>query len=129
RDTTTFSDSGSAYAAYATIGSLLLSDLGDPPARIQSILLASAATGTALTVSVLLNEISGSFTTIPKSNTDPPQLSGTAYASSTLNMDEYQWLGVATPLPIWIKHVQVKITMSASDTVKNEVFSVSLSPQ
>jgi hypothetical protein len=128
RDTTTFSDSGSAYAAYATIGSLLLSDLGDAPAKISSVLLASAATGTALTVGVLLNEISGSFTNIPKSNSDPPQLSGTAYASSTLNMDEYQWLGAATPLPIWIKHIQVKITMSASDTVKNEVYGVSLSP-
>ncbi len=128
RDTATFSDSGSAYSAYATIGSILLSDLGDQPASIQSVLLAYAAVGTDLTVSVLPNEVSGSFTSIPLSNSDPPQLSGTAYESSTLKMKEYQWLGVGSPLPNFLKHVQIKITMSASDTVKNEVYSASLSP-
>ena len=121
RSLTTFADSGSSYAAYATIGSLVLSEPGEKPSTIKSILLTSAAVGTAIAVSVLPNEISGSFTSIPLSRSDPWQL----IASSTINMKCYDWLGVQSALANCIKHVQIKITMP-TEAAKNEIFSMSV---
>lgn len=128
RDPTVFADSGSSYAAYATVGSITLSEAGEQAVgKLQSILLVSKAVGTAIVVGVLPNEISGSFTSIPLSNNDPPLLSGTSFASSTINMKEYQWLGVATPLPNYIRHLQIKITFP-TEAAKNEVYSLGLIP-
>jgi hypothetical protein len=127
RDPTVFQDSGSSYTAYGTVGSIVLSQPGDKPVGLDSIILTSAAVGSAIAVGVLLNNISGSFTNIPLSNSDPPKLAGTSFASSTINMNEYQWLGVATPLPNHIKHVQIKITFP-TEAAKNEVYSMSLDP-
>lgn len=124
RDVNTYSDAGSAYTQpYATIGSLVLSPAGEKQAaRVNSFVLQFAAVGTALTVSVLPNETSGSFTNIPVSNDDPWQLP----ASSTINQKTYQWLGVQSFLPNIIRHLQIKIALPASDTVKNEIFTLSL---
>jgi hypothetical protein len=124
RDVTTFSDAGSAYAQpYATVGSLVLSQAGEKVlARVDGFILQSAAVGTALAVLTLPNEISGSFTNIPLTHNDPPQLP----ASATINQKTYRWLGVQSALPNGIRHLQVKITMPSADTVKNEIFTLSL---
>lgn len=121
RDTATFADSGSAYAAYATIGSLVLSEPGEPIVKPGTLVVTSAAVGTALTVQVLPNEISGSFTTIPSNAADPFQLP----ASSTISMKRYSWLGVQTPLPALVKHMQIKITMP-TEAFKNEIFTLGI---
>lgn len=121
RDTTTFSDAGTAYAAWAVIGSLPFSQGGeDNTGKAEKIVIQSAATGTALQVWVLPNEISGTFTQIPQSVNDPSFLA----ASSTINMKRYDWNGVQTPLPNALRHMQVKIVMPSTDTVQNEIFGV-----
>ena len=122
RDPSTFADSGLAYAAYATVGSIVMSEPGEAAAIVKALMLTSAAVGSALTVDVLPNEVSGSFTNIPLSNSDPWQLP----ASSTINMKQYQWKGVQTPLSQIVKHLQVRITMSATDTVKNEIYTIGI---
>ena len=65
---------------------------------------------------------------VPISNNDPAKLSGTGSLSepTTINMKEYQWNGVGSPLPNYIRHLQIKITLNASDTVKNEIYALAL---
>lgn len=122
RDPTDFQDGGTNYSAYATIGSLPLSEFGqDAPARVKSVVAVSSTAGTAMTVSVLPNEISGSFTTLPFTASDPWQLP----ASSTIGQNRYDWLGAQSPLPNAIRHLQVKITMPI-ENAKNEIYGVSL---
>jgi hypothetical protein len=120
RDPTVFADSGTAYSAFATIGSIVLSEPGEPAVMVKSVVVTSAAVGTNLVIAVLPNEISGSFTTIPFAAADPFQLP----ASSSLNMKRYDWKGVQTPLAQIVKHLQVKLTLPATDTVKNEIFTL-----
>jgi hypothetical protein len=75
-----------------------------------------------MTISVLPNETSGTFTSIPLTRADPWQLP----SSATITMNAYDWLGVGTTLANIIRHIQIKVTMSASDTVKNEIYTLSL---
>jgi len=124
RDPSTTSDAGTAFSAFATVGSIVLSEPGEkPPYRIKSMLLTSAAVGSALGLSVLPNEISGSFTSIPLSKSDPWELP----ASTTINMKSYDWLGVQTVLANCIRHLQIKITFP-TEAAANEVFSLSITP-
>lgn len=121
RDVNTFSDAGTTYSAFATVGSLVMSPAGEPATNINKLVIVSTHVGTALSVGVLPNEVSGSFTNIPFTNADPWQLP----ASSTIDMKEYKWLGVQSPLPNIVKHVQVKITLP-SEAFKNEIYSLSV---
>ena len=121
RDTSTFSDAGSAFSGYATIGSIVLAPAGAPVAKVQNIAVHSAAVGAALTIGVLPNEVSGSFTNIPLSNSDPWQLP----ASSTINMKMYQWLGVQSALAAIVKHLQIKITLP-TEAAHNEIYSLTI---
>jgi hypothetical protein len=122
RDTTVFTDAGSAYQAYGIIGSIVLSQSLEDPAMVESICLISAAVGAALTVAVLPNEISGSFTALVNPVAEPFQLP----ASTTLNMQRWDWKSNQSAKPQLVKHVQVKVTMPATDTVKNEIYSLSI---
>jgi hypothetical protein len=122
RDTSTFADSGSAYSAFATVGSVVLSEPGEQVAIVKSLLVTRSTTGTGLTVAVLPNEISGSFTTIPFQAADPYEL----VASSTINMSRYDWKGAASALPQLVKHLQVKVTFPNTDTVKNEIYTLGI---
>jgi hypothetical protein len=121
RTPTTFQDSGSSYSAFATVGSLTLSEAGQDAAHVESVLVTSAAVGSALTVSVLPNEISGSFTALGTAVNDPWRLP----ASSTLNMKRYDWNTVATPLANEIRHIQIKVTLP-TEAAKNEVYTLGL---
>lgn len=122
RDPTSFSDNGTAYAANGIVGSIVLSDSGEDAAMVESIFLTSNAVGTALSVSVLPNETSGSFTPLSNPVPEPPQLP----ASSTINMQRWDWKTNTSAKAQLVKHVQVKITMPATDTVQNEVYTLSV---
>ncbi len=77
---------------------------------------------TAVGVAVLPNETSGSFTPLVNPVNDPPQLP----ASSTINMQRWDWKTNTSAKAQLVKHMQVKITMPATDTVKNEVYTLSV---
>lgn len=117
--------SSATYTAFATIGSILLSPMGSrSTAKIDSFVVASAINGgTAPTLSVLPNEISGSFTNIPYSNQDPFSLP----ATSTVARQEFQWLGVQTQLPNAMRHVQVKLSFIAENQ-PGEIYSLAFTP-
>ena len=94
-------------------GSLVLSPPGTGTlAHIKNITLEYPTTGTDLTLSVLPNEVSGSFTSIPFGTTDPYQLT----ASSTISMRRHDWMGVASVLPDAVKHLQIKVSFPQAST-------------
>jgi hypothetical protein len=81
-------------------------------ARIDDILLQLMPVGTYPTVSVLLNEISGSFTALPNPVNDPPSLA----ASSTVTQKRHYLKSAQTPLPQQANHLQIKVSFVAENT-------------
>jgi hypothetical protein len=78
RDLTTFTDNGTPYPAYATVGGIPLCSQGQI-AAIKFLALDFAGVGSFPTVSILLNGISsnpGDFTQVPFTVMDPAELYG-----------------------------------------------------
>jgi hypothetical protein len=117
----TFLDDGSTYAGFFTVGSLVLA----PPrktAKIESILAEVVPVGTYPTISVLLNEVSGTFTALPNPVADPPLLA----ASTTLLMKRHDLRAAQTPLPLEVRHLQIKVSWPA-ENFKNELTGLGIS--
>lgn len=116
----TFLDDGSTYTGFITVGSLILA----PPrktARVESVLTEVMPVGTYPTIAVLLDEISGSFTTLPNPVPDPPLLA----ASTTVLMKRHDFKAAQTPLPQDIRHMQVKVSWVA-ENFKNEFLGLGI---
>jgi hypothetical protein len=116
----TFLDDGSTYSGFFTVGSLVLA----PPrktAKVSSVLMEVMPVGTYPTVAVLLDEISGSFTTLPNPVADPWRKG----ASSTVLMKRHDLQAATTPLPMEVRHMQVKVSF-ASENAKNEVLGMGI---
>lgn len=116
RSLTSFLDGASTYSGYCTFGSMVFSAPGVQPISLRNFVLEYTTAGTDLTLAVLPNEVSGSFTNIPFQTTDPYMLP----ASSTIKMRRYDWLATTTPLPNQIKHCQFKVTLP-TENAKNEL--------
>ncbi len=114
-------DAGVSFTGFATIGSIVLSEPGENEYYVQNLLVTSAAVGTDLVIAVLPNEISGSFTNIPKTVQDSWRLP----ASSSINMFRYDWAGNQSAIAKLVKHFQTKITLP-TENAKNEIFSLSI---
>ena len=126
RDTSTFTDDGSTYPAWATVGSLMVA----PPrqvANIASVLIDATAIGTYPTVSVLLNETTdlgsapATFITLPNPVPDPPQLA----ASQSIWMKRHDLKAAQYPLSGHVRHMQVKIAFP-SEAHPNELLGLGL---
>lgn len=119
RSLTTFTDNGSAYTWFATIGSIVLTLPGEL-AAIESItteMIASESTQCA--VAVLIDEISGSFETLSISTNDPPQL---AASSSVLSNRFFLSPGTVPPLG---RHIQIKLSGGAVAT-QDEILALTI---
>ncbi len=121
RDLTSYTDLGGTYSAFATVGSIVVAVPGTV-AGLESVLIERAAVGSAPTVSVLLNEISGSFTALPNPVADPALLP----ASSTIIAVRHDLKAAASPLPQFIRHLQVKIDFGSSSTAADELLGLGL---
>jgi hypothetical protein len=126
RDTSTWSDDGTAYAAYVTIGSLNIA----PPrqvANIASVLGQFSAVGTYPTVSVLLNEIAdlgtfpATFVALPNPVPDPPQLPQT----QTIWTKRHDFKAAQNPLSGHVSNMQIKVTF-ATEAYANEILGIGL---
>lgn len=124
RDTSLYTDDGTTYTANAIIGTLTLAPPGQL-ATIGSVQVEAMPVGTYPTVSVLLNEISGSFIPLPNPANDPPQYDGTAFASTTVWSKRHYLKSAAKPLPTQIKHLQIKVSFAA-ENAKGELLGVSI---
>lgn len=126
RDTNTYADDGTAYSAYAIVGSITIA----PPkavAKLDSILIQAAAVGTYPTVSVMLNEINdtgtapATFTTLPNPVPDPPKLP----QSLSIWTKRHDLNNAQIPLPHAVQHLQVKI-LFATEAAASELFGLGI---
>lgn len=123
RDITVFSDNGTSYTWFATIGSIVLA-LPSLLAVIESITTEmNNASATQCAVAVLIDEISGTFetlnVTLDNPSSDPPQLP----TSKTVLSNRF-YLSPGTVPPIG-RHLQVKLSGSAVNT-KDELLALTV---
>lgn len=122
RDLNTFSDNGTAYAAFVTLGSLVLAPPGSK-ITLDSILLERMPVGSAISVGILSDEISGSFVDLGSGVNEPPEL---AASTSVIALRHYLNAS-ATPLSGILRHCQLKFTF-ATEAAKNEILGIALAP-
>lgn len=122
RDTTSFTDWRGVYPAYATIGTLVLAAPGDTMV-LDSILIERMPVGTAHTLSVLLNELTGTFVTLPNPVPDNHKLP----ATTTIISLRHDLKAATTPLAQIIRHLKVKVSF-ASEAFKNEILGLAIKP-
>ena len=120
-----FSDFGTAYSAYFTIGSIILANPGQL-AELGFLTADFARVGTSPGVAVLMDEVAGVFSPLPNAISDPPRLYGLFGAPVSLYSNRYNFKqsppGGGTPPPVWCRHLQIQVSFGA-DTVQNEIFT------
>ena len=123
RDPSVYSDIGTAYNAYATIGSIVLAQPGQL-AYVKLLTTDSEAVGTPLTLKVQLDEIAplsaGYFENLVLYVPDPTQVD----APNSLYAQRFYMS--QTQQPAVCRHLQVLVSFGATDTVKNELLAISL---
>jgi hypothetical protein len=118
RDVTTNSDNGSLYDAFGTIGSLVLAQSGQC-AEIGHITSECLAIGSRPAISVLIDEIAGTFETIPKRIPDPPFL----VDSQSIFSD--RWYFSELDEPAWLHHMQMRFDWPAENKA-NEMLTYTI---
>jgi hypothetical protein len=120
-----------------TFGSMVLVQPGQI-AELGFITCEFILTGTSPLLSVLLDEVSGTFeslsgytfatTGLPPQ--DPPSLYGTQYAPTSLYANRYyfaqQVSGGAPTQGVECRHMQVKVDFGNTDTVQNELLTMTV---
>jgi hypothetical protein len=122
RSVSTFSDDSNTYDAYGTVGCIVLSPPGEV-ATVSGIVLERTSAGTDPTLSILLNEVSGTFVALPYPVQDPPLLT----ASTSIVMKRFYLKSAATPLAQQARFAQIKVDFS-TQTVKNEIYGLGVMP-
>ncbi len=126
RNLTTFTDDNTQnYTGFATIGSVRLSQPGEKLAELGAVCYERMGIGSDFSISVLTNDISGTFVNLPNPVPEPPQLS--AIPSTGVVAWRHNLASAQQPLPQLIRHIQVKITLP-TEAVKNELLGVALAP-
>lgn len=118
RDLTVWTDNGTPYTAFGTIGSIVLAQPGQI-AECVFITTDSMARGTRPTLSVLLDEVSGDFEDLPVYTADPTQLE----PSSSLYAQRFYFS--QTQEPALCRHLQMKFSWPAEDA-NNELLTLTL---
>ncbi|MFB3923830.1 MAG: hypothetical protein ACE145_19065, partial [Terriglobia bacterium] len=114
-------DDGTAFSAWLTFGSFMLA----PPGHmvdVESVLIERAAVGSQPVISILPNEISGTFTILPNPVDEPPMLG----ASTSIVAKRYYLQAVQTPMPSWMRHMQLKLEWPAENAA-NELLGLAVS--
>lgn len=118
RDYTVSTDNGTAYAAHGTIGSLVLAQPGQI-AELAFVTFDASQIGSAPTISVLIDEISGTFENLINPVADPTQLP----ASQTLYGQRVYFS--TTLAPAICRHMQIKFSWPA-EAFANELLSLTI---
>jgi hypothetical protein len=125
RDLTVFTDNGTPYDAFFTVGSLILCKPGQIAAlRFFEGDFSSSVTSSTMTVKYLLNEISGSFSTMlgPPVN-DPPGIYGDVFAPTSYSPLRYYFASNAS-LAL-ARHMQLTVDFGATST-NDQIFNFTL---
>ena len=119
RNSSVYTDNGTAYSAYAIFGSIVIAQPGQL-GQIAFFTTDSQKVGNPLTLAIQLDEIaplsSGYFETLSNYTQDPPQLSpsNSVYAQ--------RFYLSQTEQPALCRHFQIQVNWG-TDTVKNELLS------
>lgn len=107
RDLTICTDAGSTYAAWFVMGNLVLA----PPGELASLRYVSATyrnVGTNPTLSLLTDEVSGSFTALTSPVAEPPEFPA---ASSVTGLRHFVSVSELSQL---LRHVQIKVDFGSN---------------
>jgi hypothetical protein len=118
RDPNTFTDNGTSYGAFLTVGSIVLAQPGQL-AEVVSITTELQQRGTQPAVSVLLEEIAGNFEVLPNGVPDPP---GLVPSNSVLAQRFYLTQSQNT---VDCRHLQIKLQF-IPEPFKNELLTLSI---
>lgn len=118
RDWTVSTDNGTAFTANGTIGSLVLAQPGQL-AELSFVTTDASAIGSRPTMSVLIDEITGTFEALPNNVPDPTQKN----ASTSLYMD--RWYFSQTQQPAICRHMQIQFAWPA-EAEANELLTLTL---
>lgn len=118
RSLDTFTDNGTKYTGFLTLGSLVLTQPGQI-AHVESITVELPNIGTAPSVGVLLQEVSGTFQNLPTFVQDPYMIP----ASSSVMSNRF-YLNQSQK-PVVCRHLQVQVSFVA-EAVKNELWTLSI---
>lgn len=126
---TIFTDNGSPYEAGFIIGSVVLASPGEL-AELAFITSDFIRTGSSPSLGVLCNEIQGNFSNISGYVVqDPTQIYGAVGAPVSLFSNRYylrQTVDGAPPGPAWMRHLQIIVDFGNTDTVQNEILTMTL---
>ena len=134
---TTFTDNGSAYSSFFTMGNIVLAHSGQM-AELGFVEMDFTQIGSQPTVSVILDELSATngvqFEIISNSFvSDPPKKFGPTATPKTMWMNRYYFDqttpgngGDQTPASAWCKHLQIKVDYGNTDTVQNELLAFTI---
>lgn len=121
RNQSVFQDDGVSYPAFMTVGSLIIAAPGKQ-GELTAVLLEATPVGTYPTISILLNEVSGTFVALPNPVADPPKLSD----STSIWMKRHYLKSAQTPLASnQVRHCQIKITF-ATEAIRNEIIGLAV---
>lgn len=122
RDSSVNKDNGSTFAAFATIGSIVMAQPGQL-AEMEFIAAKAKKVGSKPSISVLLNEISATvqvpFSALTRTRQQPPLLP----PSNTLWSDRYSFS--ANQSTSFCEHLQIKISWPAEDA-HNELLAYTI---
>lgn len=123
RDTTLYTDLGTAYSWFFTLGTLNTAPAG-ALTEIDFIAIQSRAGGSKPTVSYLPNDISGTFATLGDPQNEPPEL------PQGSGMTGYRWylLSNSIAAPTVMQRIQVKVSFPA-ENFSNEIFELTIKPK
>lgn len=118
RDFNNYSDNGTPYSAFFTLGSLVLAQPGQL-SEVVHIVTEQKAIGSPVSALVLIEEIAGTFESLPEVVPDPPGLTpSVSVISQRFYLNQSQQT-------VDCRHLQVKIVF-AQENAKNEILSFSL---
>jgi len=127
RSTTVYTDNGTQYDGFFTMGSLTLAHPGQI-ALLRFLEFDFSGVGYQPTVSYLLNEISGSFTPfvngalgVPQS--DPPEVYGATKSPTSYSPNRYYF--AANPVIARCRHMQIKVDFGTTAN-GDEVYSMTI---
>lgn len=124
RDLTVFSDNGTAYPANAVIGSLVLAQPGQI-ATVDFISIDSVRIGTPMTLGILIDDAlpyyQGPMDVLKQWVNDPPTL-----RPSRSFYNQRFYLSQTADESSAMRHMQIKIQWSETDTVQNEAQTMTI---
>jgi hypothetical protein len=120
RQLNTYTDEGTTYACSATFGPIPVADML-ALSQVRDLAVATAASGSTLSIGVIANEVSGTFQGLSVSSTEPPELSATPSSSFTANRYTFK----QTILPELMNFVYMQFTWPSASTA-DELYGWSL---